>query len=178
MGRNMMKRPSESDIAAALERAAGLHHEYERKYLKGKRDDLWSGFYAAFVLGRCGEFTTAEELVGQLESISVSDNWNAEAAARVFDRLVRQDTGTAEATEPKVMYICPRCFRAADKPGNCPSCGSPLYEFHPGDEDDPCRCPVVDSSGEIVTHAPLWWLRCVAPDMIRKMRLEGRRKQQ
>lgn len=173
-----MKRPSESDIAAALERAAGLHHEYERKYLKGKRDNLWSGFYAAYVLGRCGEFISAEELARHIESVPVSDNWNAEAAAKVYAEIVRTASDTGGRQEQNILYICPRCFRSADKPGTCPSCGSPLYEFHPGDEDDPCRCPVVDSNGEIVTHAPLWWLRCVAPDMIRKMRLEGSRKQQ
>ena len=171
-----MNRPSEREIAAALEKAARLHHAYEEHYLKGKRDNLWSGFYAAYVLGRCGEFTVAEELARHLEDISMSDNWNAEAAAKVYTELVRTDPDSNVGKERDVMYICPRCFRAAEKPGTCNTCGSQLYEFHPGDEDDPCRCPVVDSNGEIVTHAPLWWLRCVAPEMIKKMRLEGSRK--
>lgn len=173
-----MNRPSESDIAAALEKAAKLHHAYEEHYLNGKRDQLWSGFYAAYVLGRCGEFTTAEELAGQLENISMSDKWNADAAAKIYAGMVQSVPDSSGGEEQNVLYICARCFRAAEKPGTCKRCGSQLYEFHPGDEDDPCRCPVVDSNGEIVTHAPLWWLRCVAPEMIKKMRLEGSRKQQ
>ena len=42
--------PSDSAIAEALSAAGSAHHEYEQTALKGVRDELWAGFYAAFVL--------------------------------------------------------------------------------------------------------------------------------
>ena len=43
--------PSGSDLAEALSAAGAAHHEYEQTALKGVRDELWAGVYAAFVLG-------------------------------------------------------------------------------------------------------------------------------
>jgi hypothetical protein len=54
--------PSDSALAEALSAAGAAHHEYEQTALKGLRDELWSGFYAAFVLGRLGDFTAASSL--------------------------------------------------------------------------------------------------------------------
>ena len=44
--------PSGSALAEALSAAGSAQHEYEQTALKGVRDGLWAGFYAAFVLGR------------------------------------------------------------------------------------------------------------------------------
>ena len=59
--------PSKSALAQALSAAASAHHEYERTALKGVRDDLWAGFYAAFVLGRLGDVAAASRLAALLE---------------------------------------------------------------------------------------------------------------
>jgi hypothetical protein len=47
----MTNPPFDSDLAAVLSAAGSAHHEYEQTALKGVRDELWAGFYAAFVLG-------------------------------------------------------------------------------------------------------------------------------
>ncbi len=54
----MAKTPSQEELAKALSAAATAHHEYELKVFKGIRDAQWSGFYAAYTLGRVGDFTT------------------------------------------------------------------------------------------------------------------------
>ena len=51
--------PFDSSLAEILSAAGSAHHEYEQTALKGVRDELWAGFYAAFVLGRLGDFTAA-----------------------------------------------------------------------------------------------------------------------
>ncbi len=44
--------PSRDQLREALSAAAGAHHEYEQVALGGQHDAQWSGFYAAYVLGR------------------------------------------------------------------------------------------------------------------------------
>ena len=60
----MTNPPFDSDLAAVLSAAGSAHHEYEQTALKGVRDELWAGFYAAFVLGRLGDFTAGEQAGG------------------------------------------------------------------------------------------------------------------
>ena len=57
------------------------------------------------------------------------------------------------------LYLCPNCFVAGGEPGNCPNCGTLRVGCRPGDPDDPCRRPLIDSRGMVRTRAPLWWLR-------------------
>lgn len=64
---------------AALRGAESVHHEFESVALAGTRDEMWAGFYAAYVLGRLGSFTTASTLARVLERVS-GEPW-AEAAA-------------------------------------------------------------------------------------------------
>lgn len=80
--------PSDSDLAEALFAAGAAHHEYEQTALKGVRDELWSGFYAAFVLGRLGDFTAASTLAALLEEVDAPSNWS-EAAARHVATMLR-----------------------------------------------------------------------------------------
>jgi hypothetical protein len=80
--------PSESALAQALSAAASVHHEYEQAVLQGVRDDLWPGFYAAFVLGRLGEFAAASRLAALLEEVDAASNWSEAAAEHVL-RSVR-----------------------------------------------------------------------------------------
>ncbi|HEX2153255.1 MAG TPA: hypothetical protein VHL52_04695 [Acidimicrobiia bacterium] len=66
-------------LVDALEAAASAHHEYETVALGGQRDEIWAGFYAAYVLGRLGDFMKPSELAATLEAVD-GEPW-AEAAA-------------------------------------------------------------------------------------------------
>lgn len=57
------------------------------------------------------------------------------------------------------FYLCPRCLEAAEEPMPCPRCGGQRIQCRPGAADDPCRKPLLSSSGEVRSHAPLWWLQ-------------------
>lgn len=70
-----------SSLRQALEAAAAAHHDYETVALGGRRDDSWPAFYAAFLLGRLGEFTTASALTSLLERVEGEDWWEAATAA-------------------------------------------------------------------------------------------------
>lgn len=182
-----MKYPTNAQLVTALQKAADLHHSYEQVYLGGKRDALWSGFYAAYVLGRCGSFLPAERVAEELDKVPAGAEWALHAAKALLEVLdsnlesikARQGKSLgAEENPQEVMYVCPNCFTAADAPGECRACGHQLYEFKPGDVDDPCRCPVVNDRGEVVTHAPLWWLRSVAPELAERMENDRNRNEQ
>ena len=43
------------------------------------------------------------------------------------------------------LYLCERCFSAADTPGPCPRCSEPRRHFQVGAVDDPCRRPPTDA---------------------------------
>ncbi len=79
--------PSKSALAQALSAAASAHHEYERTALKGVRDDLWAGFYAAFVLGRLGDVAPASLLAALLEEVAAPSKWSETAAEHVLIKL-------------------------------------------------------------------------------------------
>lgn len=81
-----MPAPSQPDLSTALSDAASAHHEYETTALKGERDAQWSGFYAAFAIGRLGDFAKPSALAGWLEEAS-GDNWSDAAAKLVLARL-------------------------------------------------------------------------------------------
>ena len=79
--------PTEAALADALVAAAEAHHEYEVNALHGVRDELWAGFYAAYVLGRLGDFMPATQLAHLLESAPEASAWVPSAAAYVFRRM-------------------------------------------------------------------------------------------
>jgi hypothetical protein len=79
--------PSKSALAQALSAAASAHHEFEQTALKGVRDDLWAGFYAAFVLGRLGDVAAASRLAALLEEVDAPSNWSENAAEHVLTNL-------------------------------------------------------------------------------------------
>jgi hypothetical protein len=56
------------------------------------------------------------------------------------------------------IYMCPRDLIAGDSPGPCQVCGTERIECCPGEENDPCRRPLIDAEGRIQTRAPRWWL--------------------
>jgi hypothetical protein len=79
--------PSPAALAEALEDATAAHADYESTALKGIVDDRWSGFCAAFVVGRLGEFTPAGRLAALLEEVDAPGDWPAAAAAHVLTKL-------------------------------------------------------------------------------------------
>ena len=63
------------------------HHEYEQVTLGGKRDKQWPAFYAAYTLGRIGDFAAPSVLSQWLEEAPTGENWEASAASYVLSRL-------------------------------------------------------------------------------------------
>ena len=54
--------PSPEQLREALAAAGKAHHDYEQNALGGQRDAQWPGFYAAYVLGRVGDFAAPSAL--------------------------------------------------------------------------------------------------------------------
>ncbi len=79
--------PEISVLEQALADAGRAHHDYETVILNGVRDELWPGFYAAFVLGRLGPFTSASRLSRLLAEVTAPTSWSAAAAAHVLAQL-------------------------------------------------------------------------------------------
>ncbi len=80
-------KPTKEEITTALTDAGAAHHDYETVALHGVRDEQWSGWYAAYVLGRLGDFTTPSHLAGLLRSAPSTDNWADSTATFVVDNL-------------------------------------------------------------------------------------------
>lgn len=188
-----MHHPNTSQLMYALQKAAEIHHLYEQRYAKGTRESDWVGFYTAYIVGICGDFLPPEMIAQALMETGESDAWFEEAAEAIHARIETrstdrgfEDTGDDSSGQAagsrgsddagNTLFICTHCFTAFSAPGTCSVCGHPLHEFQPGDSDDPCRCPVINENGEVVTHAPLWWIRNVAPEMAE--RIELKRKKQ
>ena len=74
---------TQNEIKAALEAAGASHHEFEVTYLKGVRDELWSGYYAAFVLGRLPDLDITPSQLALLLEQADGDDWAAAAAGLV-----------------------------------------------------------------------------------------------
>lgn len=84
-------KPSVSDLRDSLAAAGRAHHDYERIILNGVRDELWSGFYAAYVLGRLGDFLPASRLSELLEEAPSNGDWSDNAARYVVQILESPD---------------------------------------------------------------------------------------
>ena len=85
----MNRQPQLSELTAALKAAGSAHHEYEQVVLKGVFDEQWPMFYAAFVLGRLGDFTKPSVLTSWLEEVPTDGVWADVAARHVIDRLLQ-----------------------------------------------------------------------------------------
>lgn len=83
----MTKTLSRDELERALSAAAAAHHDYELNVLNGIRDVQWSGFYAAYTLGRLGDFTNPTSLTRWLESVPGEANWAGSAAVYVLAQL-------------------------------------------------------------------------------------------
>jgi hypothetical protein len=85
-----MSRPTQDELEKALKDAEAAHYDYELVRLMGIRDETWSGFYAAYVLGRFGGFTSASTLSQWLEEAPAGEKWGVTAASYVLSRLASQ----------------------------------------------------------------------------------------
>jgi hypothetical protein len=83
----MNERPSREQLREALDAAGSAHHEYQTNTLGGVRDERWAGWYAAYVLGRLGDFVSPSVLARWLEESPAGDAWSAAAAEYVIGRL-------------------------------------------------------------------------------------------
>ena len=90
----MNQRPQVAELAAALKAAGSAHHKYEQTVLNGVFDEQWPMFYAAFVLGRLGDFTTPSALTSWLKEVPTDGVWTDVAAKHVIDRLVERNQWT------------------------------------------------------------------------------------
>ena len=82
-----MSQPSRDELAQALADAGNAHHDYEQVSLRGERDERWPGFYAAYALGRLGNFVAPSTLSSWLEEAPTGDHWPTSAAAYVLERM-------------------------------------------------------------------------------------------
>ena len=82
-----MPNPSREELAKALQAAGAAHHDFETNVLNGVRDQQWAGWYAAYVLGRLGDFVTASTLSIWLSNAPASENWSQSTAAHVEEQL-------------------------------------------------------------------------------------------
>lgn len=70
----------------------------------------------------------------------------------------------------KEFYLCPNCYTAGEEPGPCPMCGHGLLGCRPGDPDDPCRKPLIDTAGRVRSRAPRWWLEKRLPTLFEALK--------
>jgi len=82
-----MNLPDRDLLERALNDAGNAHHDYQSNALGGEFDQQWPGWYAAYVLGRIGDFTTPSQLAVLLEAAPEIDNWSSTSATHVLDQL-------------------------------------------------------------------------------------------
>ncbi len=82
-----MDKPTREELVSALQAAGSAHHDFEVNVLQGVHDEQWSGWYAAYVLGRLGDFVTPTILAGWLSTAPASDDWSNSTADYIEKRL-------------------------------------------------------------------------------------------
>ena len=78
--------PSVSDLESALRAAGQAHHDYQSGHLGGVHDEQWAGWYAAYTLGRVGDFISPTELTKMLVESPGGDDWAGATARHVAAR--------------------------------------------------------------------------------------------
>ena len=81
--------PDVGELAEALKAAGAAHHEYEETVLKGVRHEEWAAFYAAYVLGRLGDFAQPSNMTKWLTEAPLTQNWAESAAAHILSVIGR-----------------------------------------------------------------------------------------
>ncbi len=82
-----MQNPSKNELSVALSEAGPIHHDYETVILKGIRDKNWSSFYAAYALGKLGNFVSTSKFCTWLEEVPITEHWTESAAELVLSKL-------------------------------------------------------------------------------------------
>ena len=77
--------PTTDKLKATLNEAESSHHQFQTVYLKGVRDEKWSSYYAAFVLGRLPDLDITPSALTELLSGVTDKNWTAGAAKAIQD---------------------------------------------------------------------------------------------
>ena len=62
--------PDKETLSKLLSETWDVHSEYQENYLNGERDAMWAGWYAGFLLGRLGNFTTPTTLTRLLQEMA------------------------------------------------------------------------------------------------------------
>jgi hypothetical protein len=84
----MSNLPTHEELSALLSETWNSHSEFQEVYLKGVHDEMWAGWYAAYVIGRLGEITTPSKLTQLLEAVDANhESWTDAAAAHVLKAL-------------------------------------------------------------------------------------------
>ncbi len=83
----MSNNPTREMLEQALAAAGKAHHDYETNVLGGVRDEQWPDWYAAYTLGRLGDFTSPTQLSSWLAAAPSGDSWAASASSFVLDQL-------------------------------------------------------------------------------------------
>ena len=82
-----MNVPDNEQLTQALKAASKAHHDYQTNALGGKHDQQWPGWYAAYVVGRLGEFTSPSILSRLLSEAPGGSDWNESAANFVLSKI-------------------------------------------------------------------------------------------
>ena len=82
-----MDKQSREELVKALQAASAAHHDFEVNALQGIHDEQWPGWYAAYVLGRLGDFVTPTTLAGWLSAAPASNDWPSSTADYIEERL-------------------------------------------------------------------------------------------
>ncbi len=82
-----MEIPTRDKLIVALNNAGKAHHHYQQEALRGIHDQQWPPFYAAYTLGRLGDFTTATSLSKWLGEAPAAENWSESTADFVLEQM-------------------------------------------------------------------------------------------
>jgi len=79
--------PTKQQLQETLLAAGKSHHEFQENFLEGVWHKQWYIWYAAFVLGRLGNFTTPTLLTQWIMEISDKEKWFKKTAEHILNKL-------------------------------------------------------------------------------------------
>lgn len=84
----MPQLPTQEELSALLGETWKSHSEFQENYLDGVRDEMWAGWYAAYLIGRLGPIAPPSRLTRLLESVQAGhDVWTDVAATQILAAL-------------------------------------------------------------------------------------------